>query len=289
MKLGLGTVQFGLPYGISNRKGQPTRTEVGLILARAEQAGIRMLDTAAAYGESESIIGELASRSRFQVVTKVAKVDLARNRAVAGSFQQSLDRLRAESVYGLLVHDADDLLHPQADRVWEQLVSLRESGRVTKIGASVYSPEQVEALIKRFPVDLVQVPLNVFDQRLISGGHLRELRSRSIEVHARSVYLQGLLVMDPAHLGPYFAPIRDRLVRFQRSAQEAGFSPLEAALSFVLHVSDVDVALVGVNSVAELEPALACAQRAPLPLDFSEFAVNEPAYVNPALWPRTPA
>jgi len=281
MKLGLGTVQFGLDYGIANSAGRPPEAEVKRILERAASVGMTVLDTAAAYGDSESVLGKLLDADQsFKIVTKVPRAA-----AVKPTFAESLRRLHRTSIYGLLLHDADDLVGPDGDSRFAELAQLRNEGKVQRIGASTYTPEQVDAIITRFPIDLIQVPVNVFDQRLISGDHLARLKAKGIEVHARSSYLQGLLLMEPAQLAPYFAPIRPKLQAFQEAARSAGLTPLQAALGFVLHQPHVDNVLVGVNSVVELEPALAATKLDSVLPDASHFAVNDPAFVNPALWP----
>src|SRR5205085_51237 len=166
MKLGLGTVQFGLDYGISNATGRPAEAEVQTILSGAAAAGVRILDTATAYGESEAVLGRLTRPDdEFRIVTKIPRVTSIE--AIADTFAQSLQRLQRSSVYGLLLHDADDLLSAHGDRVFAQLRKLQQEGRTQKIGVSTYTPEQVDSLLPRYEFDLIQVPLNLFDQRLI--------------------------------------------------------------------------------------------------------------------------
>ena len=170
MKLGLGTVQFGLPYGISNKTGQVALDEIGKILQLAATSGMQIVDTAAGYGDSENVLGRsLAPAHDFLIVTKtlplraekVRREDVAKAEAV---FEDSLRQLGQSSVYGLLVHHSADLLNPGGDRLYAALRRWKEEGRVKKIGVSVYAREEVDRLFDRYAFDLVQLPLNVFDQ-----------------------------------------------------------------------------------------------------------------------------
>jgi len=287
-RLGLGTAQFGMNYGISNRAGRTPESEVAAILARAWEAGCRVLDTAAGYGESETVLGRVLSPSlAFRIVTKTPPVGA--NGAAAGigdTFAEQLVRLRRERVYGLLVHRASDLLGPGGDGIFDELCRLKDLGQVERIGASVYEGAEIDALLARFDLDIVQLPVNVFDQRLVESGRLARLKERGIEIHARSAFLQGLLLMSPHELPDSLGALRRPLEGFRAAAQEREMSPLQAALSFVKSLDAVDVAVVGVTSRAELEEVLR-AFDSPIPFDAAPFACGDARLVNPALWPRS--
>lgn len=289
--LGLGTVQFGCDYGITNRAGQVSYEEVQRILGRAATLGIKVLDTAALYGLSEQMLGTvLGPEHPFRIVTKTCKVaadnvtddDAAE---LVRTFERSLTRLNQDSIYGLLVHDANDLLKPGGARLLEALRRLKTDGRVAKIGVSIYTPEQIDKLLALFTPDLIQVPLNVFDQRLVSGGYLERLRRNGVEIHVRSVFLQGLLLMEPRTVDSYFEPLRDQLENFHHDMTATGSTPLEGALRFALNRPEVDTVLVGVCSRRELEEIRSAAiNPASTEMDFSRWAINDPRFVDPSQW-----
>ena len=292
MKLGLGTAQFGLDYGVSNRNGKTPASEVAAILRAALAHGIEVLDTAPLYGDSEASLGQaLAGSSRFRVVTKtpafgrrpISADDVSYLR---DTFRQSLQNLATGGVYGLLIHHADDLLAENGAILFEAAYSMKQEGLVQKVGVSVYSGEQIDAILGRFQVDLVQLPFNILDQRLRSGGQLRRLKAAGIEIHARSVFLQGLLLMPPPALPGYFEPLRGHLSKLHRQLEHMGLTPLEAALGFVLGIDEVDVVLCGVNNERQLlEICAAAARRVDMPA-LHRYAYGDQAMLDPTRWPQ---
>lgn len=290
MKLGLGTVQFGLDYGVANREGRATEDEVRRILKLAADGDVGVVDTAAAYGESEAVLGRCLPRPvPFQVVTKTRPLRERVETSPAGrwirdGFERSLARLSLERVDALLVHHVADLTGTEGREVLNALVDLKRSGRVARIGFSAYGDADIEAATALHDFDLVQLPLNVLDQRLVASGQLLRLKERGIEVHVRSVFLQGLLLMAPSSAPTYFAPIRDRLEAWRQALDERSLTPLQGAFAFV-RALDVDVILVGVDSAAQLAANQdAYAAAAECDLDFSSFAVNDEAFINPSRW-----
>jgi aryl-alcohol dehydrogenase-like predicted oxidoreductase len=287
--LGLGTVQFGLEYGITNAAGKVPLDEVRRILARAEAEGVSTLDTAAAYGDSEKVVGCLVDKdSQFAIVTKTVPVrrsaigdeELA---SIDAGFRQSLSHLQRNAVDTLLVHHADDLLVPGGERVYELLRGWREQGLVRRIGFSAYDRGQVEAVLARFPLEVVQLPVSVFDQRLVRDGTLAELQGRGIKVHARSVLLQGLLADEVPKLPPPLATFAPAMRSYREYLRHAEVSPMEAALGFVRGLPGVEVVLVGVVSERQLGECIA-AYNANKTLDLCQFACDDPQLVDPRRW-----
>ncbi|HEY9857805.1 MAG TPA: aldo/keto reductase [Stenomitos sp.] len=290
MRLGLGTVQFGLDYGITNEGGRVPPAQVSRILEAAHAGGIRVLDTAAAYGLSESVLGEtLAPEHGFSVVTKtqplgVTEVSPHDVMRVRDTFHRSLERLHQDSVYGLLVHHAQDVLAKGGDRLVEELLALKQAGLVQKIGVSVYNGTQLDRLAD-MPLDLVQLPLNVLDQRLRESGHLDTLKRRNVEIHVRSAFLQGLLLMDEAPVSAHFQSVRPHLQTYRDALARHGLTPAQGALGFLRQLPEVDEVIVGVTSEAQLLELLAAAT-APLPeLAYESFAWTDEAILDPSRWP----
>ncbi|HUE19458.1 MAG TPA: aldo/keto reductase [Stellaceae bacterium] len=289
-KLGLGTAQFGMAYGRFNRDGRPSLDAVADILRAAAAHGFGTIDTAALYGESEAVLGQaLRPDHNFRIVTKTprfgtARIGIEQAAALRTAFQASRTRLRQDKLYGLLAHDSDDLLAEGGKHIFDAMQDLKRQGEVEKIGASVYTVRQIEGLLGRGSLDLIQAPMNVLDQRLIDSGTLREIASRGIELHIRSAFLQGLLLADLAALPPHFAAARPALEAFQRAARAAGRSPAQAALAFLLGRPEIDTVLVGVDSLAQIEE-IACGPLDPLDLDYHAFRVTDEGILNPSAWP----
>ena len=290
MKLGLGTAQFGLPYGIANPKRKVSAREVEKILALARSRDIDLLDTAVGYGTSEQVLGKiLKSTEVFKIVTKIAplRVEAVGHRhlgRITRDFEESLKRLQRKNIYGLLVHHSDDLLVPGGDRIYDRLADWRAEGRVSKIGISVYSGQHIDRILARFPVDLIQLPISVLDQRLIRSGHLSLLKSKGVKIHARSAFLQGLLLMPPENVDPFFKPIHEKLVAFHRAARDCGVSTVELALQFLRQRAEIDRVIVGVISAAQLEEVAVAATRPSIDLDYSRFTVTQQEFLDPSSW-----
>ena len=286
--LALGTVQFGLDYGLNNTTGRPTDAAVRGILKTAKVAGLILLDTAAAYGDSETRLGEWLAHSinneeSLQVVTKLA----------AGSAQQvhqqlreSLARLRQTSVYGVLFHQFASF---RAEKeAWPALQEAQAAGLVRRIGVSLYHPEEAEWLLDSgLDINLVQLPFNVFDQRF--GLLLPKLQQHGVEVHIRSAFLQGLLLREPGALPPFFAPLAAKIGRLRALAQDAEIPLAALLLLFAAFAPGVNRAVIGVDSVANLQENLAAARYRPLAEQLrpvlQQLAETTNEFILPYAWP----
>ena len=292
MKIGLGTVQFGLDYGVSNPQGITPATEVTDILTLAWKSGITILDTAVSYGMSEEVIGQSIPKGMsFKIVTKTPlfkkdRIDKADAARLKETLRQSLKRLKQDAIYGLLVHHANDLLVPGGPYLWQAMGDLKAAGLVKKIGVSVYSPHEIAEITNKFHLDLIQLPVNVFDQRMVQEGYLRHLKDLGVEIHSRSVFLQGLLLMSPKELPAHFNSIRPIMIKYNSALQKYGISPLTAALAFVYAQQEIDHIVVGVNDRDQLRSIL----KVILNLhdldhiDFSNYATIDESIINPSLW-----
>ncbi|WP_435549309.1 aldo/keto reductase [Desulfobacterium sp. N47] len=293
MKLGIGAAQFGLNYGVSNAEGITPIAEVAKILQQAESLGIEMIDTAPAYGNSETVLGScIQDRHRFKIIIKTPffDKDVIREQDVAllrKTFISSLHKLRQASVYGLLIHHAYDLFAVNGQKLWKSMEALKDEGLVKKIGVSVYDTEQIDEALKRYSIDLIQVPVNIFDQRLLKSGHLKKLKDRHIEVHARSIFLQGLLFMEPSQIPPYLSHAIPYLQKYHDIIKPINLSALDAALTFVDHLKEIDTYIVGLNNYQQLEDILSHLTKnidKTFDLDYSNFAITDESIINPFLW-----
>lgn len=285
-RLAIGTVQFGLAYGLAGQ--QVAETEVGRILRRAAEAGVGWVDSAALYGSSEEVVGRQWPRAAsLKLVTKTLKGVVAP--AMAEGVAASLGRLRRPAVDALLIHDPADLLGPEGDVLWRFLESEKAAGRAGRIGVSVYRGEEIDALLARFPLEIVQLPLNALDRRLIDGGQLARLKSAGVEIHARSIFLQGLLLAPEPEADRLFPGLGRHLGAFRRFLAEAGLSPLEGALYAALARPEISAVVLGFLTVGELDAALSAIERlARLEGDLAieAFALSDETILNPSLWAR---
>ena len=274
MKLGLGTVQFGQAYGVSNTRGQVSGEDVAAILARAAQAGVTVLDTAANYGEAEAVLAR-QNLAPFRTVTKTISVKNGVE-AVIDRAHQSAASLKADT---LLVHAATDL--ENAD-LWPALQRLKAEGLFRKIGISVYAADDPSALAAQFKPDAMQLPFSLLDQRLLTDGTLAKLKTSGVEIHARSLFLQGLLFLE--RLPEKLRHAEADLAQIRTKIRNSGSTPLAAALAFVLSRPEIDVALVGVTQLSELEEILAAARLPPPALDWPALALQDEMVLTPSRW-----
>jgi len=282
-KLALGTVQFGLPYGIANVTGQVGPDEVASILDSARLAGLDTLDTAIGYGQSETVLGSVGV-ANWKVVTKLPAVAHPHvNDWVEREIAQSLHRLKIDRLQAVMLHRCSDLLGPDGDAIYRALMDLKDQGLVNKIGYSVYSPSDIDSLFVDFPPDIIQAPLNVFDQRLITSGWLQRLSTADLEIHTRSAFLQGLLLMPAAHRPAKFAPWAEHFDRWDRWHARAGNGALGAALAFVLAQPLVDRIILGVDSLTQFQQIL-LASKDTHRWDASGLASDDELLLTPSQW-----
>jgi len=285
-RLALGTVQFGLNYGIANTSGQVEQNEAMRILALAKAAGLDTLDTAIAYGSSETALGRIGVKD-WRIVSKLPALpagcaDVAA--WVQEQAQASLDRLGVDRLHGLLLHRPDQLFDANGAAYLAALQALKARGLVCKLGVSIYAPQELERLFDLCEFDIVQAPLNILDDRIVASGWVLRLNQAGVELHTRSAFLQGLLLM----------PAQKRDGKFDRWSgiwqtwsvwlDKSGLSPLQACLAYALSVDGVDKILVGVDSAEQLREILKAAS-ASFPGNQPEWPEPPPEQlVNPALW-----
>lgn len=284
-RLALGTAQFGMPYGVANRAGQIGPEDARHILLRARGAGMDTLDTAAAYGTSESALGSIGVRD-WTVVSKVPPLPSScgdvqewMRTAVAGI----LERLRISRLGGLLLHAPMQLLEGQGAAIYSSLRQLRAEGLADRIGVSVYGPEELEALMDRFEFDIVQTPFNILDRRLVNSGWLRRLRNSGVEVHVRSLFLQGLLLMRATERPPEFSRWQRLWDSWHSWLEGSGLTAVQACVGFVAGYADIGRAIVGVDGVQQLEEILAVRTLSGIDLP-QNLVCDERDLVDPSRW-----
>lgn len=284
-RLALGTAQFGAAYGVSNSRGQVPSGQVRAILEDAAARGVDLLDTAAAYGDAEAVLGRLGPVARpFGIVTKTARLGSDGVPEVVALVRRSLRLLGRSSLDGLLVHSVADLGASEGDALWGALRALKDEGLVRAIGISAYAEESPLALARRYRPDLMQVAVSMLDQRLIDDGTLAGLADLGVEVHARSVFLQGLVFLETGRLPRSLAHAGPSLAERGHMIALAGTTPLAAALHFVLARPEIARLVVGVTSLPEWRQ-IAEVAAAPAPdLGWSALALDDPLVLNPALW-----
>lgn len=273
-KIVLGTVQFGVQYGI-NSAGRPNEKAVKGILAAAAKGGIETLDTSTAYGNSEEILGDCKTPEEgFKIVSKYPKGETP----VGEMFNESLKRLKVDKLYGYLLHHFE--VYKNNPKVWDDFVALKESGKVNKIGFSLYSPEELEFILDhKSPFDLIQVPFNIFDKKFLPL--MKELHENAVEIHVRSTFLQGLFFKDRETLPEKLKPMKKYLLHLDEFSKQSGLSISEIALNYNLQNPYIDGVLIGVDNESQLQTNLSSVKDTPIDI---EIEVKEQELLNPVNW-----
>ena len=249
----LGGAQLGLPYGILNGGETLSREEVARILNTAVDHGIVSIDTAIAYGQSESIIGE-TSQNRFNIISKLPPlpVDISNvSEWVHSQVQGSLSRLKCTSLDALLLHRPQDLTGAQGVELYAAIKSLMAEKMIDRFGVSIYSPDDLEGIIDTFEIHVVQAPLNVFDRRIL--GVTDQLSALNIEVHVRSVFLQGVLIASPQDRPHRFEPWSEHFALFDEWVRSSGMSAMACCMGFALQQPGIAKLVIGTTSAESLD------------------------------------
>lgn len=281
-KIVLGTVQFGIPYGINNQNGKVSSSEVYDIINLAADSGINILDTSSGYGDSEDILGEIitSTKTMFRVVSKYSDNNLT----VKECFEKSLRRLNQESLYGYLIHYFE--LYIENPTIWRDMQSLRESRKVEKIGFSLYTTDQLDYLIdNNVDFDIIQIPYNIFDRQF--EPYFKVLKDRGVEVHTRSVFLQGLFFKSLDTLPRKLKPLSIYLSILNDYCTTNKISVSDLALNFALYNNFIDGVLIGVKSAEQLKNNICNASGALSDADLNfinSFNIKEKGLLNPVNW-----
>ncbi|WP_343695606.1 aldo/keto reductase [Flavobacterium sp.] len=243
-KIGLGSVQFGMQYGVSNLTGQTSQNEVLNVLRTAKKYDISIIDTASAYGNAEKVLGD-NDLTKFKIVSKFIS-----EKNIQNEFDKSLANLKLNSIYGYLSHRPLSLLNNPT--LWEELQFLKSNKKVEKIGFSLNSPQEIDKLLEKgYTPDLVQVPYNYFDNRFKDS--LIALKNMGCEIHTRSVFLQGLFFTDVQKLPSFFDDTKEIIKSLQL---DLGQDLSKSLLKYVLSLDFIDTVIMGVNDEKQLKDNL---------------------------------
>lgn len=274
-KIGIGTVQFGLPYGVSNSRGQTSLNEVKEILNFAKSNQISYLDTAPAYGNAESILGTIGI-NEFRVISKF--MHCTADEKLHIQLENTLNNLKIDSLYGYIAHRPMELLvNPKQ---WDDLCKLKQQKKIKKIGFSLNRPQELDVLLdKGMTPDLIQVPYNYFDNRF--KRHLIDMKEQGCEIHTRSPFLQGLFFTKDNALPSFFDEVKKEIVELKINFGDQLSAVL---LKYALSADFIDVVIMGVENVFQLEKNLTDINIDTI-LTSKEFNFSD-SVLMPSNWPK---
>ena len=280
-KLVLGTAQFESDYGITS-KSKLSSGEMKKILRSSFSRQIEMLDTAADYDKVEESLGNLQIKN-MKIISKASIVKnkiIIKKNDLEKTINRTLKNLQVKSLYAFLLRRPCLLINNKG--IWKTLLKLKEKGFYSKIGFSLYSPDELKKIYKIFKPDIVQIPINIIDNRFESSGWLDVLKKDKVEIHARSIFLQGLLLEDPQNLPLYFQKYKSFFLRLEKWFKQNKISNLEACLSKVFLDERISNIVIGINNKAHLDEIVKTNIK-----NFKTpkwFLKNEEKLINPKLW-----
>lgn len=282
-RLSIGGAQFGLDYGVSNTLGKISGAQSARILSAAHAAGVDMIDLAPAYGDAEQMVAQSRPKGVcFRVVSKT-KIGAQSLDEVEAQARRSA-RLAGGRLDTLLVHHASVLRSDQAEPLWSLLGRLKAEGLTDRIGFSAYAEDNPLELALQYRPEVIQAPLSFLDQRLINSGALAACKELGAEIHVRSIYLQGLIFLEPEALPPKLRALGPRLAEIRRTLRDADVAIPRAAVGFALGRPEVDRVIIGVASADELLGAIAAAKARPPDLDWASLRLDADWALSPVNW-----
>jgi len=285
VKLAIGTAQLGSAYGVANTSGILPEKEMKKIFDRAALEGIDTIDTARSYGESEIILGN-SCVDNFKVITKLPTVPdncLNIEKWVDNYIERSLISLKLKKIYGILLHNPNQLLSDSGKVLFRALENYKKNGVISKIGISIYSPSQLDLILPKFSIDIVQAPFNIVDRRILNSGWLEKLSKKNIETHIRSVFLQGLLLMQYEKIPNQFSNWNRVWLKWKNWLLDNEISPVHACISFVDSFQEVDKIIVGFDSFAHFDQIIVASKKLPIN-NIINIELEDELLINPSYW-----
>lgn len=284
MKIALGSAQFGMKYGVTNNSEEYSLADIKNILLTASNFNINTIDTAIAYGNSENILGH-TNLDSFKIITKLPKIPHEINNIekwVIHSIEESMKRLKKQYLDGVLLHHPGDLTDIYGHELFHTLVALKEKNLIRKIGISIYAPAELDDL-KQFDFDIVQSPFSIFDRRLKNSGWLKRLNQQSVEVHTRSCFLQGLLLLNPNKIDKKFSKWKNLFIDLHNWVEENNYNILDVCLSYPMSHKEVDKVIVGIDNIKQLEQIIYSSKKS-ISYKYPNIFSKDAMLINPSNW-----
>ena len=285
MELVLGSAQFGLDYGISNADGMTTLNEISKVLRFAQKTKIKKIDTAYSYGNSHKSLAS-TNLENFKIISKLPKLDgvIVDKDYPLRITNEILSDLNLNQIEGLLFHSSKDLLSKNGDFLYKSLMNLKQEKLIKKIGVSVYDPKEIKILIKNFDLEIIQAPLNIFDRRIIHSEITNELRNRNIILQVRSIFLQGLLLMNIDSLPTYFDSWSEHMTKWDKFNKSNKLNAIESCISFIKNQNLIDEVVVGINNLKQLKEIYNNFTKKNKIYFYDELANNDLGLIDPRNW-----
>ena len=281
-KIALGTANFDSKYGLFP-SNFTVKTKVKNLLIFCKQNKIDTIDTSPDYKNAETLLGKAGCKG-FKLITKIpnlSKVKILNDNFIKETISQSLENLKLKKIYALLFRDPKNLVNNKFN-LWQHAQEFKNIGIIKKIGVTIYDIRELDKCFDILKPDIIQVPYNFFDRRLETSEYLRRLHSKKIEIHCRSVFLQGLLLKEKHELPLKFLKYKDLWKKYYLWLQQNNLNSLEACINFILRKKEISRMVLGVESIFQLKKILLISSKNIKYPDFSENIDEE--LIDPRKW-----
>lgn len=258
-KFTLGTAQFGMDYGINNKKGKLPITEIFKILDYAYEHNIRILDTASAYGESEIVLGKWIKEKKHEDLIISSKIESIKKKNIElkdlekfirNSLENSIEKLGVKKLDYYLIHDFDDIKY-YGEEIFRILKKIKKEKIIDNYGCSLYDLPEVE-LVSAFDIDIIQIPASIFNQSIIENEIIEKLKKRGIKIFVRSVFVQGLILMNEEDIPIKLNKVKKYLEKLNEITKNINITKKEASLNYIRNHINVDSLVFGVDDLEQL-------------------------------------
>ena len=286
VNLSLGTAQFDMPYGIARTSNKISFNQIAEILDFAYKNGVNTLDTAIHYGNSEEILGKIGV-SDWNIITKIHSLSLDTKDPygwVISEVENSLKKLNVSQLNGILLHESKLLSNKYGSLIWKALEYLKAQNLSRNIGVSIYDPSEISNINQDYSFDIIQAPYNVLDKRIESSGLLERISKNNKELHVRSIFLQGLLLMDSSSRPSKFNKWNDIWSNWEEWLIRNNLSSLEACINFACLDTRISKVIVGVDSLAQIKKIISTVALQKKLMKFPDIQSIDEDLINPSNW-----
>ena len=285
MKIGLGTANFGQKYGLT-RKNINSNKEIEKILKFSNKSIIKLIDTSDNYGSSETLLGNNNLKS-FKIITKL-KISVNEKKSdnleniVFKKIEDSLSKLNIKKLYAILLHNSDDLKGDKKHKLIKVLKKLKKKNLVSKIGVSIYDPKELDFIWPFWKPDIVQCPFNIVDKRIYESGWLNKLKRNKIEIHVRSIFLQGLLLKDKKSIPKKFKNCENIFKKLGNYCKNKNISKMQACINFIKSFKKISYVIIGFENIDQIKKIIKYFNKNQK--KYPSLICNDAKLINPRLW-----
>lgn len=277
----IGTANFSMEYGLKNQKKKLSIKKKEKIIKFLKKNKLTFFDTSQEYADCENYLGNCNLKKN--IITKVLfKKKIITKEYVKCLVDSSLKKLKEKKLYALLFHNPKDLAGERGKKIFKLLKAEKKLGKIKKIGISINKPGDIKIFHNKYPIDLIQIPINVFDQRLIESGILKKLKKNNIEIHARSIFLQGSLLMKINNLPSYFNKFKKHFIKWEKFIKDNNLKKIEACINFIKQFN-IDKIVIGIDNKNQLDQIMKIKNYSHK-LNFDDLSVNDLKLIFPKYW-----